>query len=144
MIRALALWLAVLSTPALAWEFSPRPICTLSHLDELAETTVTYDPASGEYAIGIRLISSTWPAEDAFGIRFEGAAPNVIVTDRHQISESGTVLTVTDRGFGNVLNGLEFNARAVALTGDLAVSIDLDGAAPEVARFRDCGTAPTA
>jgi hypothetical protein len=51
---------------------------------------------------------------------------------------------VSDRGFGNVLDGLEFNQVALAATGDRVVSIDLDGAAPEVAAFRACITTPSA
>jgi hypothetical protein len=62
----------------------------------------------------------------------------MISTGRHVLSEDGRTLSVRDRGFGNVLNGLEFNVVALAATGDRVVSIDLDGAAPEVAAFRAC------
>lgn len=43
---------------------------------------------------------------------------------------------MTDRGFGNVLDGLEFNETATALLGDQAVVLSLEGAAPAVQSFR--------
>ena len=42
--------LLCLATPAVGWEFSPTPICTLSHDGEAAEVTLTYDAAIPEYA----------------------------------------------------------------------------------------------
>ena len=73
-----------------------------------------------------------------FAIRFDGPRGLTISTDRHVILDDGATLTVTDRGFGNVLNGLEFNDTATALLGDRAVAFALDGAGPAVRAFRAC------
>ena len=51
---------------------------------------------------------------------------------------------MTDRGFGNVLNGLEFNDTAIAIAGETRVPFSLAGAAPEIQAFRACTDAPTA
>jgi hypothetical protein len=131
-MRVLALLLC-LAQPAGAWTFTPLPICTIASDDETVE--VTFDPATGLYAIHLTRAEG-WPPGPVFALRFEGAAPLTISTDRHRID--GPRLTVTDRGFGNVLAGMERNARATALIADLAVPIDLAGAADPVARFRDC------
>ncbi|MBO6707236.1 MAG: hypothetical protein JJ912_14180, partial [Roseitalea sp.] len=71
-------------------------------------------------------------------MRFDGPIGLTITTDRHIASDEGRSLTVTDSGFGNVLNGLEFNHTATALLGDRAVPVSLDGAAPAVQDFRAC------
>ncbi|MDA7428097.1 hypothetical protein PGB28_06485 [Primorskyibacter aestuariivivens] len=129
--------LALLATPAIAWEFSPTPICILRNDGNVA-TEVTYDGTL--YAIHLTRADG-WPTAPVFAIRFEGAAPLTISTSRHVID--GTTLTVTDRGFGNVLSGLQFNHTATALIGDLAVPIDLSGAADPVRAFRDCPGTPS-
>jgi hypothetical protein len=41
-----------------------------------------------------------------------GPRGNMISTSRHALSDDGRTLSVSDRGFGNVLNGLEFNVRS--------------------------------
>jgi len=110
----------LLASPATAWEFRPVPICTLAQSDEI-DVKVTYDAVREEYAIALTR---------------NGPAPLTISTDRHQIN--GDTLIVTDRGFGNVLKGMEGNFVATAITGPLAVPITLAGAAPEVAKFRAC------
>jgi hypothetical protein len=51
---------------------------------------------------------------------------------------------VTDTGFDNVLNGLEFNNTATALAGTTAIPFLLDGVAPEMKAFRACVAAPLA
>ncbi|MEO0429037.1 MAG: hypothetical protein AAF160_16525 [Pseudomonadota bacterium] len=101
--------------------------------------TVTYDPRASEYAIALKR-SVPWPRDAVFAIRFEGRQALTISTSRHELSEGGTVLTVTDRGFGNVLDGLQFNHTATALTGSATLSVPLDGAAPAVEGFRACAT----
>jgi len=130
-LTAAALFVA---SPALAWEFSAAPICTLSYA-KAAQVEVTYDDRLPEYAIHI-----TWPPgwTDApvFALRFEGPRGGIISTDRHIIE--GNTLTVRDVGFGNVLYGLQFNNRAVAVLGDQEVAIDLSGAADPVQAFRGC------
>ncbi|MEO0624574.1 MAG: hypothetical protein AAFU49_05345 [Pseudomonadota bacterium] len=98
---------------------------------------MTYDPRSLDYAIALKR-AVPWPDDPAFAIRFDGPRGLTISTSRHQLSEGRTVLTVTDRGFGNVLDGLQFNDTATALTGSAALSVSLDGAAPKVEAFRAC------
>jgi hypothetical protein len=106
---------------------------------------VTFDPRLAQpYAIRITREDAPWPDAPAFAMRFEGARGMVIGTDRQVLSDGGRTLTVTDTGFGNVLDGLEFNRLATALAGEAAVPFPLDGAAPEVRAFRDCLAAPAA
>lgn len=138
MIRALALLL--LAAPAHAWEFSPTPICTLSHAEGGADVEVTYDHATSLYAIAVTSAGG-WPAAPAFSIRFDGDRPNTISTARHVVADN--TLTVTDTGFGNVLDGLEFNLAATAFTQTAAVTVSLDGAAEPVQQFRACTSAIT-
>ena len=138
MIRALAF--LVCAAPAHAWEFTPTPICTLSHAEAHAEVKVTYDHATTLYAIAVTSVEG-WPGAAAFSIWFDGAQPNTISTTRHSIDAN--TLTVTDSGFGNVLDGLEFNMTATAFTQTAAVSVSLDGAAGPVQQFRACASAIT-
>ena len=130
--------LLLLTTPAQAWEFSATPICTLTDTQEAGTLTVTYDASLPEYAIAITLAEGTWPDAATFGMAFAGRDALSIGTDRHELSDEGRTLTVRDRGFGNVLNGLEYNSRAYAMAGDVTVGFDLAGINPAMARFRDC------
>lgn len=134
----LAFALAVLPLPSLAWEFSPDPICTLTHLTDGGEIIVTYDARLPEYALTIRLNGAVWPDVDSFGMEFLGSNPVRIGTTRHTLSDDRTVLTVRDAGFGNVLDGLEFNAVVGANSGDQSISASLTDAAPAVRAFRAC------
>ncbi len=134
-LRSLAF--AVAAAPALAWDFSPDPVCTLS-FDGKTSVTVTYDPRLSEYAIRLTRPDRPWPPGAVFAIRFEGARGLTISTDRHASGDGGTTLTVRDTGFGNVLDGLQFNETATALIGDTAETIPLDGAAEPVEAFRAC------
>jgi hypothetical protein len=134
---ALALILA--ASPAAAWEFTAVPVCTLTQDTGEAQVAVTYDPREAEpYAIAVTLGAGTWGDGPVFGIRFDGDRPLVITTDRHTVSGGGATLTVTDRGFGNVLDGIEFNAMATAASPTRAVAIPLDGAAEPMRAFRAC------
>lgn len=133
--------LLLLSSPAHAWDFTPTPICTLTHAEAGTDVAVTYDHSTQLYAIAVTSALG-WPSAPAFSIRFDGPRPNVISTTRHQTA--GNTLTVTDAGFGNVLDGLEFNQTATAFTATAAATVSLDGAAAPVARFRACATAPIA
>lgn len=135
MIRAV-LVLSCLASPAPAWEFAQTPLCTVSHDEANLSFEMTYDPGLPEYALHLTLKSGGWPSGAVFSLRFEGPAGLTISTNRHVIE--GTTLSVTDRGFGNVLNGLQFNVRAVALIGASEFPISLDGAAPSIEAFRDC------
>ncbi len=136
--------LALLPLPAHAWEagYEGR-LCTLTHNEEAAEVRLTYDPTGPVYSIALTT-PAPWPEADIFGITFNGPAPLTISTNRQTLSNDNRTLTVTDTGFGNVLTGLERNAVAIAFTGDSALPFSLDGAAPEVAEFRACLSAPTA
>ena len=129
-MRLSVLLLAVLAAlPARAWEFRATPICELSHETAEARVRVLYDPAIPEYAIEITR-GEGWPDGPVFGIRFSGGRELVITTDRHTTLDGDpATLTVRDRGFGNVLNGLEFNDTATAFLGDTALSFPLRGAA---------------
>jgi hypothetical protein len=132
------LFLCLLATPLRAWEFTAAPVCTLRHAEGGAQVAVTYDPRLAEpYAIAITL-AEPWPESPGFGIRYDGARPLAIGTDRHRLTDAGRTLTVTDTGFGNVLDGLEFNATATARAGGRTVVLDLSGAAGPVRAFRAC------
>lgn len=130
--------LLAFATPAAAWEFSADPVCTLTDETAEASLTVTYDPSLPEYAIAITLPEGTWPDAQTFGMAFAGGRDISIQTDRHRLSNDGRTLTVTDRGFGNVLNGLEFNTRAYAILGDVTVGFTLEGIDPAITAFRAC------
>jgi hypothetical protein len=141
-MRAFALIL--LASPAAAWEFTPVPVCTLSHATAEASLTVTYDPRQPEpYAIRIDR-AAPWPEAPVFSIDYAGPRALGISTARHRLSDGGTAVTVTDEGFGNVLDGLEFNTTATAILGDVRVPFPLDGAAGPVQDFRACTEAPLA
>jgi hypothetical protein len=141
-MRVLAFML--MASPAAAWEFSPVPVCTLTHATEEGSVTVTYDPRQPEpYAIRIER-GAGWPVAPVFSIDYAGPRSLAISTTRHRLSGDGTVLTVTDEGFGNVLDGLEFNTTATAVLGDARVPFPLDGAAGPVQDFRACTEAPLA
>lgn len=133
--------LLVAALPAAAWEFTPSPICTITHSEPALDVRMTYDHTTSLYAIAVTHPQG-WPSAPAFSIRFDGAQPNIISTTRHQTD--GATLTVSDQGFGNVLDGLQFNATATAFTATSAATVSLDGAAEPVQRFRDCTTAPIA
>jgi hypothetical protein len=141
-MRALLL-LAVLTTPAHGWEAaSEGALCTLTHTETDLHIRLTYDPGPPEYAIILTRAGTPWPVAPVFALQFTGDRPNLITTDRHVID--GFSLSVTDRGFGNVLDGLQFNRTATALTGDAAIPVPLTDAAPAVAAFRACTDAPSA
>ncbi|MGJ8621349.1 MAG: excinuclease ABC subunit B [Yoonia sp.] len=139
-----ALALFLLASPAAAWEFDASPICTLSDTNDDGKVVLTYDAAITEYTITITLAQGTWPDAPTFAMAFAAARPISIQTDLFVISNDGRSLTVTDRGFENVLNGLEFNTRAYAVLGDLTVPIPLAGIAPAITDFRNCPEASLA
>ncbi|MBF9043033.1 hypothetical protein HKCCE4037_06830 [Rhodobacterales bacterium HKCCE4037] len=138
----LAALLILIATPAPAWEAGvDGALCTLSHAEGEVEVYLTYDPSGPLYTITMRG-TAPWPDAPEFGIRFDGARPNTILTDRHELSGDGRSLGVSDRGFGNVLDGLQFNEVATGFSGAAMVSVSLEGAAPEVEAFRACGSVP--
>mgnify|MGYP001283865403 CR=1 FL=1 len=130
----------LLATPAAAWEFRADPVCTLTHDGPEARVVITRDPALAEpYTIAVTR-SQPWPATPGFAIRYEGARPFAIGTDRHRRSPDGRSLSVSDTGFGNLLDGLELGGRAVAIAGDAQAAFDLTGAAGPVQAFRACSS----
>lgn len=138
MMRILAV-LLLTTAPALAWEAKSGRLCELTYDGADVSVRVTYDPAIPEYSIAVTS-QSRWPNDPIFAMRFDGPQGNTITTNRQVISPDGTTVTVTDSGFGNVLNGLEFNQTATALLGDRAVAVPLDDAAPAVRAFRACAS----
>ncbi|WP_299152297.1 hypothetical protein [uncultured Tateyamaria sp.] len=131
----------LLPTLAHAWTFTPSPICTLDHIEPGVEVKLTYDHATKTYAITLTS-DQGWPQAPAFSMAFTGPRPNTISTPRHQTQ--GNTLTVTDSGFGNVLDGLQHNETATAFTATAAVTVSLKDAAEPVQRFRDCTQTPIA
>lgn len=140
-MRIFALFVLI-PAPAFGWEFSAQPVCTLTHDTAEARLVITHDPQGPEYALSLTLTSGQWPAAPAFHIGFRGGQALTIGTGQHVLSDQGQTLTVRDGGFGNVLDGLEFNTIARAWSGDQAVFLPLEGAAPPVRAFRACGQAP--
>lgn len=130
------LLLAILPLPVAAWDFTATPVCTLSHTTGRADVVVTYDPALPEYAISVTADVS-WPI-GRFHMNFDGGLPIAISSDRHTLSPDGRTLTVRDRGFGNVLNGLEFNTTATARVGTTEVIFPMRGIGPPMTAFRAC------
>lgn len=136
--------LLLLAAPARAWEFTAAPVCTILEKTPDLSIRVAYDPSEPEpYAITLTR-PEPWPLTETFGLRFDGPMAMTIGTSRHQLSPDGRSLTVTDTGFGNVLDGLAYNGTATALAGETAVPFDLTGARPAVEAFRACNVVPTA
>lgn len=125
------------ATAAQAWDFTPGLPCLLTHETPDVQVTLTHDPTLPLYTLTLTQ-TAPWPRAAVFSMSFSGAAALSIATDRHQLSPDGTALTVTDRGFGNVLNGLQFNDLATAQLGARRIGIPLAGAAEPVAQFRRC------
>ncbi len=125
------------ATPAAAWEASREgPVCLLTQRTEEAEIIVSHDITKAvPYAIDLT-VDGGWQDGPVFAIRFDGLGPRTITTDRHTLV--GDTLTVTDTGFGNVLDGIALNFVALATTGQTALVIPLEGAAPEVEAFKAC------
>lgn len=134
-MRALAF--LCFATPAAAWEASrDGPVCYLTHQTEEARVTVSHDATKAvPYAIDLTHADG-WQAGPVFAIRFDGPGRRTISTDRHILNDR--TLTVTDTGFGNVLDGIALNVLAIAVTGETAIVIPLAGAAPEVEKFKAC------
>ena len=144
-MRAALIILALATAqPVGAWEFSPSPVCTLRHEGSEGDVTLTWDPLRDHaYAITVTR-NSAWVDGPVFAISFQGNRGLTISTQRHVLSEDRTSLTVTDQGFGNVLDGLEFNDRAVADLGGSQVTFGLEDAAGPVRDFRACTEAAVA
>ncbi|MFK7793159.1 MAG: hypothetical protein AB8B88_10880 [Devosiaceae bacterium] len=140
MIRRIALSLLALAATTLsasAWQASSGEVCQITHSEAAASVSVTYDLDTLDYAIAITP-DEPWEQGPVFALRFDGPFNNIITTDRHQLSDGNTTLTVTDQGFGNVLDGLTFNDTATAVLGEQQVMVSLEGAADAVRAFRAC------
>ena len=135
-MRHLAL-LLLLPTSLHAWEFTPGLPCRLSHATAEATIELTYDPTQPLYTVTVTR-SAPWPQSDAFQMQFDGPRALRIGTDRHQLSEDGRALTVADVGFGNVLDGLQFNTTTTAIAGETSITFPLNGIAQPLAAFRAC------
>ncbi len=135
--QVLAAILMLIPHHAQAWEFTPGLPCLLTHEEKGVAFALTYDPGLPLYVITITH-PERWTDAPAFAMRFDGQMPIAIGTDRHEIDASGRSVTVRDSGFGNVLNGLQFNTTATASLGSQSVSVSLEGAAEPVAAFRAC------
>jgi len=144
MLRVLsAVFALCLPLPATAREAgSEGTICTLTHAQDGAAVRLTFDPTVPLYTIAVAG-PDPWPVAPEFSMTFEGARPNTIRTQRHVLTPDLGTLRVSDRGFGNVLDGLEFNTLARATSGAVTVAISLEGAAPAVRAFRACGQTPS-
>lgn len=129
--------LSAVAWPALAWDFTPRPICTVTHETDSVAVRITFDSRTGLYAMDLTR-SDAWQPAPSFAIRFDGPMPRTIVTDRQTYSEDGRTLTVTDTGFGNVLSGIEFSQMAVVMLGPFLDTLPTIGAAPSIQKFRAC------
>ena len=140
----LPLFLILFAGQATAWETTLGPICRLEHTTDTARVELTFDPSGPLYTITLTRANEPWEAASLFAMRFDGPRPNTISTNRHTLGGDGHSLTVADRGFGNVLDGLEFNQVATAFTDTQSVEFPLNGAAPEVRKFRNCAASPLA
>ncbi len=135
---------ALLSSPAMAWETRvENGACILEHSAPTVDLEMTFDPAQPLYTITLSR-TEAWDAGPVFAMQFDGPRGLTISTTRHTLDAEGRRLSVSDTGFGNVLDGLEFNTVAAALIGTDQITLDLDGAAPAVAAFRRCTTAAIA
>jgi hypothetical protein len=144
MRRLMLIVLVFPAVPALAWDFTPVPVCTIAEDTPELSIRVTYDPAQAEpYMITLTRTALPWPVTDSFGLRFDGPVGLTIGTARHRLSPDGQALSVSDTGFGNVLDGLALNATATALAGEAQIPFGLSGARPAVEAFRACAVAPS-
>lgn len=124
-----------------AWEFTPGTPCILAYETDNAEVELTYDPTEPLYTISLTQ-STAFPIESIFEMQFLGSRSISIATNQHKLSNAGRTLTVTDHGFGNVLDGLQFNDTAIATLGNQVIELPLKDAAGPVARFRECDEQP--
>lgn len=140
---ALILITALYAAPSAAWQAGVSgPLCTLSHAEGDISVHLTFDPTVPLYTIAVTG-TEPWPVDAEFSMTFDGPQPNTIRTNRHVLSPDLGTLSVSDRGFGNVLDGLQFNTTARAVSGSTTVQMSLEGAAPEVETFRACGQTPS-
>ncbi|MEL7258794.1 MAG: hypothetical protein AAFN80_13260 [Pseudomonadota bacterium] len=138
-MRLLA-FLCLLPTSLHAWEFTPGLPCRLGHATADAAIELTYDPTQPFYTVTVTR-TAPWPQTEGFQMQFTGPQARRIGTNRHQLSEDRRSLMVADTGFGNLLDGLQFNDTTTAIAGDITVTFPLDGIAEPLAAFRACDPA---
>ncbi len=145
MIRqfALAATLSWSAVEAIAWEFTPGLPCLLTHEGSNVSVELTYDPSIPLYSISI-MREAPFQLTQQFSLQFRGGMSLTIGTDRQKLSDNNRKLTVTDSGFGNVLNGLQFNSVMTAFVGSEQIDVSLNGAAKPVEQFRNCRARPLA
>lgn len=132
----------LLASPAAAWEFTPGTPCLLTHDAGSVQVELTYDPTAPLYTISITRDVPFQPSP-SFVMRFIGPFGLSIGTDQHRLSNEGRTVTVADVGFGNVLNGMQFNTAVSASLGGQSITLPLNGAADPVAAFRACDVVPS-
>lgn len=125
-------------TPILAWEFTETSVCVLTHEDPNATVVVTFDPPANRYTIAISRPGKVWAGGQNFRIQFNGEQALTIGTTRHVVSDDGLITSVSDSGFGNVLDGIQFNDTMTAALGDDTATVQLSGAADPMVAFRQC------
>ncbi|MEL7300519.1 MAG: hypothetical protein AAFM92_09075 [Pseudomonadota bacterium] len=125
--------------PAAAWDFTAGAPCTLTHAEPPLEVVLTHDPATPLFTITLRR-TEPWPVGGIFSITFEGGM--TISTNRQILSEEGRALTVADRGFGNVIDGMAGAPGAIARLGDVEERFSLAGAAEPARALEACQPAP--
>ena len=136
----LPILILIIPLPALAWQAGRTgAICTLS--DASGDVVLTHDPSGPVYTITVRR-DDAWPVAAVFGITFLGQDGLTITTDRHVLSDDGRAITVTDRGFGNLLAGMRGNDSATIFAGPVSKTVSLAGAGPAVDAFEDCTPLP--
>ncbi|MBZ8118562.1 hypothetical protein KUD11_07845 [Roseovarius sp. LXJ103] len=136
-MRLAIIALLACTAPAHAWEFTPGAPCLLTSPPGDVAMALTYDPTTPRYTVSITA-PEPWPQSPLFVMRFDGPSARQIGTNRHTLSDDGRTLTVTDSGFGNVLDGMAEAGQVVALTGDVAVALSLSNVKAPLAAFRAC------
>lgn len=138
MRMALTLITFFCASAAQAWVYDGRADCSVRHQTDKLGILLSYAPQTGLYSIAITRWDKAWAGGNRFSMKFDGPKPIFITTDRHELAQNKTTVIASDTGFGNVLDGLEFNFVAAAQLGRERVTIPLKGAKSEIAKFREC------
>ena len=128
--------------PVQAWTFSETDICRVTHSAAEMKVDLTFDPATAVYTITVTRPAAKWADDQNFRLQFDGPRPLIIGTDRHTLSDDRRSVSVSDTGFGNVLDGIALNDSMTALAGGDAVSLSTSDAEAAITAFRACPSAP--
>ncbi|MEM1301161.1 MAG: hypothetical protein AAGH17_01155 [Pseudomonadota bacterium] len=142
-MRVFAILLSLLASPSTAWDVTTGAICVLEDQQSGVAVTLTYDPEGPLYSITVTT-PTPWADGPVFAIAFLGANPLQITTNQHVLSEDKRAVTVVDRGFDNVLNGMEFNTTAIASLAGREVAFDLQAVDDPMQPFKNCAPQPLA